>query len=99
MDKEMENDADREIIDRVLELSRQTFLEDEEIRQFINGETRQEKIRIDREIIEQQRREYEECLEADRKKDLEKKVEEEPDDVPKTREELRLARLKHFIPK
>jgi hypothetical protein len=99
MDKEIENDADREIINRVLELSRQTFLEDEEIRQFINGETRQEKIRIDREIIEQQKREYEECLEADRKKDLEKKVEEEPDHVPKTREEIRLARLKHFIPK
>jgi hypothetical protein len=71
---------------------------DENTRRILEESSKQHKIRIDREILEQQNREYEESLVLDREKALQKSKEKELpiDDVPKTREELRAARLRYF---
>ncbi len=87
-----------EVLASILKLSQDTFNQDEENRRFIDESLKADKIRIDRQILEQQNREYEESLVLDREKALQKSKEKELpiDDVPKTREELRAARLRYF---
>lgn len=87
-----------EILARVLKLSQETFTYDEEIRRFIQDTSIQDKILADRLIIEEQKREYKQSLAIDREKERQKTIEKLPEDedIPKTREELREARLRYF---
>jgi hypothetical protein len=87
-----------EILARVLKLSQETFTYDEETRRFIEDTSIQDKILADRLIIEEQKREYEQSLAIDREKERQKTIEKLPEDedIPKTREELREARLRYF---
>jgi hypothetical protein len=87
-----------EILARVLKLSQETFTYDEETRRFIQDTSIQDKILADRLIIEEQKREYEQSLAIDREKERQKTIEKLPEDedIPKTREELREARLRYF---
>jgi hypothetical protein len=87
-----------EILARVLKLSQETFTYDEETRRFIEDTSIRDKILADRLIIEEQKREYEQSLAIDREKERQKTIEKLPEDedIPKTREELREARLRYF---
>ena len=86
-----------EILARVLKLSQETFTYDEETRRFIEDTSIRDKILADRLIIEEQKREYEQSLAIDREKERQKTIEKpEDEDIPKTREELREARLRYF---
>ena len=86
----------------ILKLSEDTFNDEEHTRRVLEESLNQEKMRVDRAILEQQNREYEESLALDRAKAL-KKSEEDAlrqdvpvPDAPLTREELREARLRYF---
>ena len=91
-------ETEDEILTRVLKLSQETFIYDEESRRFIENTSIQDKILADRLIIEEQKREYEQSLAIDREKERQKPIEKLPedDDIPKTLKELREARLRHF---
>ena len=87
----------------ILKLSEETFNNEEHTRRVLEESLNQEKMRIDRAILEQQNRDYEESIALDIAKASKKSQEDSlrhddpiEDDVPLTREELREARLRYF---
>ena len=95
-------ETEDEMLARILKLSEDTFSYDEENRRFTEQILASEKMRIDREIVEQQNREYEESIALDRQKKsktIVKPLTEEklPYDIPKIREGQITSEHREFL--